>query len=63
MSKRLNLVELSKNEMEKVKGGYIITEWEDGSCGCGCYYAGSGGSSSRDNCNANINGGPHGWWS
>jgi natural product precursor len=55
MSKRLSLVELSKNEMEKVKGGYIITEWGDGhSCGCGCYYANSGGSSTVDNCNWNI---------
>lgn len=60
MSKKLNLIEISKAEMSKVTGGqdtYICTwngsEW----CGCGCQHAGGGGSSSVDNCNANIDGG------
>jgi hypothetical protein len=56
MRRKINLVRLSKNEIELVKGGYV---WKGDDkiccCGCGCY----GPSSTRDNMNANYEDGLH----
>lgn len=47
---RLSEAELSKKEMNIIKGG-------DVNCGCGCCYANQGGSGTLDNGEANANGG------
>ncbi len=59
MKNRLKLTSLSKKELERMKGGYIIYGDENHVCGCGCYWAGSDGSSTDDNKNANYSGGKY----
>ncbi len=55
--KKLKLTNLSRKELEKIRGGYLVIVTPDKCCGCGCYYANSGGSSTNDNGDANFKGG------
>lgn len=49
---KLNMNQLSKEQLKAVRGGTA-----PGLCSCGCCYAGSGGSNTVDNAIANNEGG------
>jgi len=55
--KNFNLNKLSKENMKRIDGGYVVITIGNTTCGCGCYYSGSSGSNTSDNMNANIAGG------
>lgn len=53
-ARKLSLTNLSKTQLESVKGGAQGCSW---GCGCACAYTDNGGSSTGDNAVANTNGG------